>query len=85
VADTAANIQPSRHSGRYTIADIYTVTDIHPDIQNQVRIHIHRGGYAQGVEDTQHDIHSGRYTKADTQQQIHSSRYTVVDEQQLIQ
>jgi len=31
VADTAADIQHSRHSGRYTMADIYTVTDIQPD------------------------------------------------------
>jgi hypothetical protein len=30
-ADTAADIQHSRHSGRYTMADIYTVTDIQPD------------------------------------------------------
>ena len=56
------------------MADIYTVTDIQPDIQYQVRIHIHSGGYTKVVQDTQHDIHGGRYTAADTQQQIHSGR-----------
>ena len=70
-----ADIQHSRHSGRYTMADIlYTVTDIQPDIQYKVRIHIHSGGYTEVVQDTQHDIHSGGYTAADTQQRIHSGR-----------
>jgi hypothetical protein len=50
------------------MADIYTVTDIQPDIQYQVRVHIHSGGYTQVVQNTQHDIHScGRYTAVDTQ------------------
>jgi len=66
--------QCSRHSGRYTMANIYTVTDIQPDISYQVRVHIHSGGYTKLVQDTHHDIHSGRYTAADTQQRIHSSR-----------
>jgi hypothetical protein len=57
------------------MADIlYTVTDIQPDIQYKVRIHIHSGGYTEVVQDTQHDIHSGGYTAADTQQRIHSGR-----------
>jgi hypothetical protein len=56
------------------MADIYTVTDIQPDIQYQVRIHIHNGGYTEVVQDTQLDIHSGGYTAADTQQRIHSGR-----------
>ena len=73
-ADTAADTQRSRHSGRYTMADMYTVTDIQPDIQYQVWIHIHSGGYTEVVQDTQHDIHSDGYTAADTQQRIHSGR-----------
>ena len=81
MADTAVDIQHSRHSGRYTMADIYTVTEIQPDIQYQVRVHIHSGGYTQVVQDTQHDIHSGGHTAADTQQRIHSSRYTAADTQ----
>ena len=52
------------------MADIYTATDI----QYQVRIHIHSSGCTEQVQDTQHDIHSGRYTAADTQQQMHSGR-----------
>jgi hypothetical protein len=56
------------------MADIYTVTDIQPDIQYQVRINIHSGRYTEVVQDTQHDIHGGRYTAADTQQRIHSGR-----------
>jgi hypothetical protein len=55
------------------MADIYTVADIQPGIQYQVRIHIHSGGYTEVVQDTQHDIHCGGYTAADTQQRIHSS------------
>jgi len=61
-----------------TVADtpwqIYIVTDIQPDIQYQVRIHVHNGGYTEVVQDTQHDLHSGGYTAADTQQQIHTGR-----------
>ena len=64
--------QYSRHSGRYTVEDIYTVTDIQPDIQYQVRTHIHSGRYTEVVQDTQHDIHGGGYTAADTQHRIHS-------------
>jgi len=74
VADTAAVIQHSRHSGGYTMPDIYTVTDILPDIQYQVRVHIHSAGYTEVVQDTQHDIHSGGYMAADSQQWIHSCR-----------
>jgi hypothetical protein len=55
VADTAADIQYSRHSGRYTMADIYTVIDIQPDIQYQVTIQIHSSRYTGVVKDTQHD------------------------------
>jgi hypothetical protein len=62
------------------MADIYTVADIQPGIQYEVKIHTHSGGYIEVVQDTQHDIHSGGYTA-----RIHSSRYTVADEQQLIQ
>jgi hypothetical protein len=62
------------------VEDIYTVTDIQPDIQYQVKIHIHSGRYTEEVK-----IHSTIYTAADTQRQIHSSGYTVVDEQQQIQ
>jgi len=65
-----ADIQHSRHSGRYTMADIYTVTDI----QYQVRIHIHSGRYTEVVHDTQHYMHGGGYTAADSQQRIHSGR-----------
>jgi len=61
------------------VADIYTVTDIQPDIQYQVRIHIHSGGYTEVVQDTQHDIHSDGYMAADTQQRIHSGRRTAAD------
>ena len=67
-------MQHSRHSGRYTMADIYTVTDIQPDIQYQIRIHIHSGRYNEVFQHTQYDIHSGGYTVADTQQLIHSGR-----------
>jgi hypothetical protein len=56
------------------VEDIYTVTDIQPDIQYHVRIHIHSGGYTEVVQDTQHDINSGGYTAADTQQRMHSGR-----------
>jgi hypothetical protein len=49
------------------MADIYTVTDIPPDIQNQVMIHIHSSGYTKVVYNTQHDIHSSRNMVADTQ------------------
>ena len=73
-ADTAADIQHSRHSGRYTMADLYTVTDIQPDIQYQVRIHIHSGRYTEVVQDTHHDIHSGGYMAANTQQWIQTGR-----------
>jgi hypothetical protein len=56
------------------MADIYTVTDIQPDIHYQVRIHIHSSRYTEVVQDIQHDIHSGGYMAADTQQWIHSGR-----------
>jgi len=79
VADTAADIQYSRHSGRYTMADIYTVIDIQPDIQYQVTIHIHSSRYTKVVKDTQHDRHNTGYTVADTQQWMHSSRSTAAD------
>jgi hypothetical protein len=54
------------------MADIYTVADIQPGIQYQVRIHIHSGRYTEVVQDTQHDIHCAGYTAADTQQRIYS-------------
>ena len=66
------------------MADIYTVPDIQPGIQYQVRIHIHSGGYTEVIQDTQHDSRCGRYTAADAQWRIHSSGYTVADAQQLI-
>jgi len=53
------------------MADTYTVTDIQPDIQYQVRIYIHSGGYTKVVQDTLHNIPSGGYTGVDKQQQIH--------------
>jgi hypothetical protein len=61
------------------MADIHTMTDIQPDIQYQVRVQIHSGGYTKVVQDTQHNIHCGRYTGADTQQPIHSGRRTAAD------
>jgi len=74
--DKQQQIHSGRYSSRlgYTMADIYTVADIQPDIQYQVKIHTHSGGYIEVVQDTQHDIHSGGYTAADTQQQIYSGR-----------
>jgi hypothetical protein len=67
-------------SSRYTMADIYTVADIQPDIQNQVRIHIHRGRYTEVIQDTSTIYtaadHSGGYTAADTQWRMNSSRYS---------
>jgi hypothetical protein len=42
------------------MADIYTVTDIQPDILYQDGIHIHSGGYKEEVQDTQYNIHSGK-------------------------
>jgi hypothetical protein len=54
------------------------VTDIQPDIQYQVRIHIHSSGYKE-------EVHSTIYTAVDTSPLIHGSGYTVVDEQQQIQ
>jgi hypothetical protein len=43
-ADSAEDIQHSRHSGRKTMANIYTIPDINPDVHYQLRIQIHHGG-----------------------------------------
>jgi hypothetical protein len=66
VAVIAVDILYSRHSGRWTIANIYIVTDILPNIQYQVRIHIYSSRYSEVVQDTQHDIPTGGYIVADT-------------------
>jgi len=66
------------------MAELYTVVDIQPGIQYQVRIHIHSGGYIEVVQATQHNMHSGGYTAADTQRRIHSGGYTAADTQQRI-
>jgi hypothetical protein len=68
----ASDKQQQMYSGRYSSAyttqqtqgqihhvDIYTVTDIQPDTQYEVRIHIHSCGYKDVLQDTQYDIHSG--------------------------
>jgi hypothetical protein len=78
---TMADIQHSKHSGRYTAAD--TLWQIQNGGYTEVNIQrwIYSGRYSSRytTQQTQWQINIGRYTAANTQRQIHSGRYTAAD------